>query len=153
MNIGTIVITFSVIFIAVFIVLAIFFFRKAKRIRASVFNRAEKTLAARPEVVSEHWQGVLEHLNSANESEWKLAIIEADKLVDDLLVQKGCEGESMAERMSLLTKEELQSLDLLWEAHKIRNRIAHKLDFKINRNEALKVISYYEEALKDLQVL
>lgn len=153
MNIGAIVITFSVIFIAVFIVLAVFFFRKAKKIRSSVLGRAEKTLAERPEVVSEHWQGVLEHLNSANESEWRLAIIEVDKLVDDLLIQKGYEGESMAERLSLLTKGELQSLDLLWEAHKIRNRIVHKLDFKINRNEALRVISYYEEALRDLQVL
>ena len=52
--------------------------------------------------------------------------------------------------MSLLDKDDLQSLDLLWEAHKVRNRIAHKLDFKLNRSEALRVISYYEEALKEL---
>ncbi|MBI2003641.1 MAG: hypothetical protein HYS78_01550 [Parcubacteria group bacterium] len=150
MNIGTVVITISFILIAVFIALTIFFFRKAKKIRTSVLGRAGKTPAAKPEIVSEYWQAVLDHLNSANESEWKLAIIEADKLANDLLLQKGYKGESMAERMSLLTKEELQSLDLLWEAHKVRNRIAHKLDFKISRSEALRVISYYEEALKEL---
>ncbi len=103
-----------------------------------------------PEGFNEQWQAVLDHLNSANESEWKLAIIEADKLTDDLLIRKGCQGESMAERLSLLTKREFKSLDLLWEAHKVRNRIAHKLDFKINRNEALRIISYYGEAIKDL---
>jgi len=144
-----IITTVSVILIAAFIFLTVFFFRKAKKIRTSVLSGGEAPVA-KPEIVSEHWQGVLDHLNSANESEWKLAIIEADKLADDLLLQKGYEGESMAERMSLLTKGELQSLDLLWEAHKVRNRIAHKLDFKISRSEALRVISYYEEALKDL---
>ena len=59
----------------------------------------------------------------------------------------------MAERLSMIGKGELKSLDLLWEAHKIRNRIAHKLNFRIKRNEALRVISYYEEALKDLRGL
>ena len=105
------------------------------------------------EKLNQNWQDVLNHLNSANESEWKLAIIEADKLIDDLLIQKGYQGESLAERLSMIDKKSMKSFELLWEAHKIRNRIAHKLDFKINRNEALKVISYYGEALKDLETL
>ena len=143
----------SLVIILILLALAFFFFFKAKKIRLSVLERRGMPLPAGPEVLSERWQGVIDHLNSDNESEWKLAIIEADKMADDLLIQKGYEGESMAERLSLLDKNELRSLDLLWTAHKVRNRIAHKLDFKINRSEAMRVISYYEEALKDLQLL
>lgn len=153
MNIANAVIISSVILISVFLILSFFFFRKAKKIKSPVSGRGERPVTARPEEFNEQWQAVLDHLNSVNESEWKLAIIEADKLIDDLLIQRGNKGESMAERLSLLTKREFKSLDLLWEAHKIRNRIAHKLDFKINRNEALRAISYYGEALKDLQGL
>ena len=147
-----IVIIISIILIAGFLFLSVFFFRKAKKIRTPASGRGERPVMLRPEGFNEQWQAVLDHLNSANESEWKLAIIEADKLTDDLLIRKGYQGESMAERLSLLTKREFKSLDLLWEAHKVRNRIAHKLDFKINRNEALRVVSYYGEALKELQI-
>ena len=153
MNMANAVIISSVILISVFLILSIFFFRKAKKIKSAVFGRGERSVAARPEEFNEQWQAVLDHLNSVNESEWKLAIIEADKLTDDLLIRKGYQGESMAERLSLFTKREFKSLDLLWEAHKVRNRIAHKLDFKINRNEALRVISYYGEALKELMII
>lgn len=153
MNIANTVITISVILILAFLALTVFFFRKAKKIKSPVSVRGGEISATRPEVFNERWQAVLDHLNSANESEWKLAIIEADKLIDDLLIQKGYNGESMAERLSLISKRELESLDFLWEAHKVRNRIVHKLGFKINRNEALRVVSYYGEALKDLQGL
>lgn len=153
MSFSSAVTTVSVILISAFIFLTVFFFRKAKKIKSpSVAKRGEEKVS-QPEILKERWQAVLNHLDSANESEWKLAIIEADKLIDDLFIQKGYHGESMAERLSLIDKKELRSLDLLWEAHKIRNRIAHQLDFKINRSEALRVISYYEEALKDLQGL
>lgn len=150
MNFVSAVTVISVILILTFIILAILFFRKAKGIKSSIPDKKAKVAIARPEIVREQWQAVLNHLDSANEGEWKLAIMEADKLVDDLLIQKGYEGESMAERLSMISKREFKNLDLLWEAHKIRNRIAHKLNFKISRNEALRAISYYEEALKDL---
>lgn len=150
---ANLIITISVILILVFAAIVVLFLSKAKKIKASISVRGEKALGAGPEIFNERWQAVLGHLNSVNESEWKLAIIEADKIIDDLLIQKGCKGESMAERLSLLDKKELRSLDLLWEVHKVRNRIVHKLGFKINRNEALRAISYYGEALKELQTL
>lgn len=152
MNFASFVTITSIILIIIFIFLTFFFLRKARRIRSSVSLRREETPAAGPEIFNENWQAILSHLGSLNESEWKLAVIEADKLVNDLLIQKGYQGESMAERLSLIDKNEFKSLDLLWEAHKIRNRIAHKLDFKLEQNEAKKAISYYEEAIKELLV-
>ena len=86
------IITVSIILIIVFIVLVIFFVRKAKKIKSLTVGRVEKPKTIGPEIINEHWQGILSHLNSANESEWKLAIIEADKIIDDLLIQKGYEG-------------------------------------------------------------
>ena len=153
MSFSSAIITISVIFISAFLFLTVFFFRKAKKIKVPSASRRGEGEISRPEILKEHWQAILDHLNSVNESEWKLAVIEADKLIDDLLIQKGYRGESMAERLSLIDKKDLRSLELIWEAHKIRNRIAHQLNFKINRSEALRAISYYEEALKDLERL
>lgn len=153
MSIGEAVTIISLILIFGFIFLIFFFIRKAKKLKSGVRLERKEGREVDSDKVNQSWQGVLAHLNSANESEWKLAIIEADKLIDDLLIQKGYQGESLAERLNMVDKKNMKSFELLWEAHKIRNRITHKLDFKINRNEALRVISYYEEALKDLQIL
>ena len=145
--------------IIAFVFLIVLFLLKAKKIKSGKSAEGGSASGGKEgsevnlEKLNQNWQDVLDHLNSANESEWKLAIIEADKIIDDLLVQKGYQGESLAERLNMIDKKNMKSFDLLWEAHKVRNRIAHKLDFRINRNEALRVISYYEEALKDLQTL
>ena len=153
MSLGEIVTIISLILILIFLFLIVLFILKAKKLKLGVIPERKEGSEINLEKLNQNWQNVLNHLNSANESEWKLAIIEADKLIDDLLVQKGYQGESLAERLNMVDKKNMKSFELLWEAHKVRNRIAHRLDFKINRNEALKVISYYGEALKDLETL
>lgn len=149
MSIINFIITFSAILILVFLISAFLFLKKAKTIKSKKIVK-EKKEGFDFGQFKERWQAVLGHIDLMNESDWKLAIIEADKLVDDLLIQKGYKGESMAERLASVEKDELSSIDLLWEAHKVRNRIAHKVGFKLTNQEADKVISYYKEALEEL---
>jgi len=62
----------------------------------------------------------------------KLAIIEADKLVDTVLKKAGIKGETLGER--LRNAQKLISRDVysnMWEAHKVRNQIVHDHDFDI----------------------
>lgn len=63
----------------------------------------------------------------------KLAIIEADKLVDTILKKAGIKGETLGERLrnsqSFISREVYSNM---WEAHKVRNQIVHDHDFKIN---------------------
>jgi len=153
MNFGGIITIISLLLMSVFIFSFVLFFRKAKKIKsektAERSERGEKVLGD----FKENWEGVLSHMNSASESDWKLAVMEADKIVDRILLLKGYKGESMAERMTSIDKEELESIELLWEAHKVRNRIAHKPGFRLDYNQAKKIVSYYEEVLNDLRAL
>ena len=64
---------------------------------------------------------------SDNIYELRHAVIEADKLVDHLLKLKGYGGESFADRLrSTEAYLDQQSYQRLWDAHKIRNQIAHQ---------------------------
>src|SRR3989338_5782527 len=144
MSIISFIIFFSSILISTFLLL-----KKAKGLKSKKAVK-EKREGIDFDQFKDGWQGVLGHLNSDNESDWKLAIIEADKLADNLLIQKGYKGESMAERLTSVEKDELKSIDLLWEAHKIRNRIAHKTGFKLSHPEATRAVSYYKESLEEL---
>lgn len=153
-NMGEFVVVISLILILVFIFLFFLFLGKGKKIKAKVKEpKIEDGAEALLERFNENWNGVLIHINTNNESDWKLAIMEADKIVDEILILKGYKGESMAERLTSIGKNELKSLELLWEAHKVRNRIAHQPGFTLDYNQARKIISYYEEVLKDLRAL
>lgn len=148
-----IIVIISLILILAFLGVSVFLFLKGLRIRKSAVRKIEEGITETPETFLERWQGVLKHLESLNESEWRVAVIEADKLIDEVLAQKGFAGESVAEKLSELDREQMRSLDRLWAAHKTRNRIVHKSDYRIEQSETRKVISYYEEALVELGIL
>ncbi|MBI2451209.1 MAG: hypothetical protein HYV52_02645 [Parcubacteria group bacterium] len=99
------------------------------------------------------WKKIMERMSQPNEADYKLAIIEADKLFDNLLLEIGYKGETMAEKLKKINKAQLASLDDLWRAHKIRNELVHNPDFKLARLEAEEAINIYKKALEEFEIL
>ena len=117
-----------------------------------------KSLLRTPEAASgggviSRWGEIVRHFESTKEAEWKFAIIEADKLVDDLLKQGGYLGDTMGERLMNIEKGQLLSLQGLWEAHKIRNKLVHDTNYFLRYAEARQTIKFYEETLRELGVV
>jgi hypothetical protein len=104
-------------------------------------------------VLRQQWSALVAHLDSPHESDWKVAVIEADKLVDDALARAGFSGETFGDRLSNIQPGTLLSLDGVWWAHKIRNRIAHEADYFLRYTEARQAVGYYEAALTELQLI
>jgi len=95
---------------------------------------------------NEHWGKTLNYLFSQHSSDWKLAIIEADTMLDGLLDQLGFRGESLGDKLKSATQETFSQLTTAWEVHTIRNRIAHEgLSFELSHHEAKRVIALYEQ--------
>jgi hypothetical protein len=95
---------------------------------------------------NEHWGNVLSHLFSQHASDWKLAIIEADTMLEGLLDQLGFKGESLGDKLKSANQESFPNLTSAWEVHTIRNRIAHEgLAFELSQHEAKRVIALYEQ--------
>jgi len=103
--------------------------------------------------IEKEWQKIKGRLVSELESEWKLAVIEADKIMDNILSQMGFKGASLGERLDKVTFAYLSNIEELREAHKIRNNIIHDPTYKLSLEEAKRVITIYEKALTDLQAL
>jgi uncharacterized membrane protein len=95
-----------------------------------------------------------EHINSENPNDWKLAIIEADIMLDEALKRQGYAGNSLGERLRSVSPSAMQTLDDAWEAHKIRNEIAHSgVDFVLTHKLARETIVRYERVFAELGLL
>ena len=100
--------------------------------------------------LAKQWVNVKQRLESGLESEYKLAVIEADSFLDESLKHVGYSGESLGDRLKLLTREVLPNIDQVFESRKIRNNIVHDPDYKLSLDQARKTVEIYEKALKDL---
>lgn len=102
---------------------------------------------------SDRLSDVLTHIDSPHPNDWKLAIIEADIILDDVLKQKGYAGNSLGERLKSISTNQLNSLNDAWEAHKVRNRIAHEgADFVLTKRVAEETISRYRRVFAEFDV-
>ncbi|OHA08148.1 MAG: hypothetical protein A3B37_03775 [Candidatus Sungbacteria bacterium RIFCSPLOWO2_01_FULL_59_16] len=105
------------------------------------------------DLVAKPWQEVMQKMEAANPSDWNLAVIRADSLFDGVLKDMGLSGETMGDRLKQLDLSKLASLNEVWEAHKIRNRIAHATDRALTHDEAARAVGSFEAGLRELQYL
>lgn len=98
------------------------------------------------------WQVVLDHVNSESPAEWKLAILEADNMLDEILEDQGYFGETVAEKLQAMDPTRIASYSEVWEAHKLRNQIAHggALDMELSKKLARDTVAKFGNAFRDL---
>ncbi len=125
-------------------------FRPPYHFPSSVLKKQSKISLV---LLSTQWRAIRDHAQDAPPHSYALAIIEADKLVDNLLIELGYQGETMAERMKKIKNTEYPSVEGLWRAHKIRNEIAHTSDFILGTKEAENTLHNYEQFLKEFIML
>src|SRR3989344_9265896 len=100
------------------------------------------------------WTKVMEHLNSNFPADWRLAIVEADIMLDELLTASGYHGDSIGEKLKTVEPSDMLTLEAAWEAHKVRNRIAHSGSaFELNEREAKRVIALFESVFKEFEII
>ncbi len=101
-------------------------------------------------VLNQKWQEVIAHINSTNQSDWRLAILEADIMLGDILEKMGYQGDSIGDKLKGIDKSEFVTLDLAWEAHKVRNQIAHEgSDYLLNERDAKKTIDMFKRVFEE----
>jgi len=114
----------------------------------------DEAMQKKSEPTNARWLEILEHLNSHNENDWRLAIIEADLILEEMMTHIGYRQETLGEKLKAVEKSDFNTIEKAWEAHKIRNRIAHKgSSFKISNHEASRVIGLYQDVFEEFEFL
>ncbi len=103
---------------------------------------------------NERWERVETYMTSLNPSDWKIAILEADNILDQVVERMGYQGSTLGERMKNIEASDFPYLDDAWVAHKARNSIAHKgTDYELSRSDAEQTINIYHRVFKELGYL
>lgn len=113
---------------------------------AWIFFVKSKKKVLRPEelqYIRSHWIRIIDSFKGHT----RLAILDADKLLDYALSKKGFQG-NLGDKLKLAGGL-FSNLDGLWRAHKLRNKIAHELT-EFSPDEARSALNNFKKALNDL---
>lgn len=98
-----------------------------------------------------HIQGLMESLNP---SDWRQAIIEADIMLGDMLTRQGYRGASIGDQLKQVDPADFDTLQDAWDAHKVRNDIAHQgSSFDLSQVLAQRTIAKYERVFREFDAI
>ena len=96
------------------------------------------------------WEEVQNHVRSENPNDWRLAIIEADIMLEEALTNAGYVGMTIGDKLKTANDASFTTLQDAWDAHKVRNEIAHTgSDFVLTKKLANDTIIRYERVLRE----
>ena len=103
---------------------------------------------------NQRWEGVVALASSPNDSDWRRAILEADAMLADLLMARGYVGDTLGEQLRGANKEQFTTLDLAWEAHKMRNALAHLGEaFPLSERDTKATIEQYRRVFEEFDYI
>lgn len=125
-----------------------------RRVNAAKKNAGIRFANGISAMKSKRFEVVEKHMMSDNPAEWRLAIIEADMLLEEMVKKMGYEGTTLGEMLKNIESSDFTTLNDAWGAHKIRNQIAHQgSSFLLTKREAKKVIQMYEKVFREFDVI
>jgi hypothetical protein len=99
------------------------------------------------------WNKIKKRLRSKKEANWKLAIIEGEEIVEDLLLKMGYKAKDLRSRLSLASEAQIPNLKDLLDASEVYEGILADPDYKLPLKKAEEVLNIFEEFLKYYQYL
>ncbi|MEK7061821.1 MAG: hypothetical protein AAB957_01020 [Patescibacteria group bacterium] len=103
--------------------------------------------------IANRWKKIKKRIENGAESEYKLALIEADDFLNEMLEDRGFTGKNFEELVNNAGKIVLPNLDEILSAHEVRNSIVYDPDYKIDIDRVKEVLSIYEATTKNIGAL
>ena len=118
-------------------------------IHQALIKQKERDRNANP-----RWHYIQTLIESPNESDWRVAIMESDAMMEEALKEKGLSGNSVSELLEAAKESGYQTIQEAWDAHLVRNQIAHQgMDFPLSQLEGRRVIKMFQNFFEELKIV
>lgn len=102
--------------------------------------------------ISDEWREIEDLVKIGKPSALKEGVVKADKLMDFTLI-KIVDGNTMGERLkNAKDRFGYAAYDKVWRAHKVRNAMAHEIDYDPPHFITKEAIENFKEGFKDLGI-
>lgn len=102
--------------------------------------------------IQSRWDEIERLVQSGEMMSLKMAVMEADKLLDHSLKSMSMSGTTLGERLKFAAYKYPQ-IHKVWWAHRLRNSLVHEPTFQLERHTAKKAIKDFKKALQMLGVM
>ena len=116
-------------------------------------EHAKRVPTMRDIVLRERWRSIEAKFALGTPESTRLAIIEADALVDTALKGMQIPGEHLADRLANIDQSDVKSMNRIWRAHRLRNDLVHTPGFAVSSPDAQRTMDDYEAFLKEMEVI
>lgn len=147
-------ITVSILFAAL-VAYSLYKLREVRRHELEHFEMLAHPVAAHDIPHTQlRWNALMADVSSGDEKRWRLAILEADIMLNELLDLQGYRGETMADKMKQVDRAGFRTIDEAWEAHRVRNQIAHEGSARLlNEREVRRIMGLYKNIFLEFKMI
>jgi hypothetical protein len=114
------------------------------------FGRKVVPVRLNQEFYQQKWSELLTKVKT--QDGMALAVIDADKLLDDALKKRHFKGKTMGERL-VAAQRSLSDNDAVWFGHKLRNKLVHEQNVRLKKRDVQKALAGLRQGLRDLGAL
>jgi hypothetical protein len=122
----------------------------ASDFKKDFFGTANVSVASRSKT-RKKWDEILARLQTNNPSEYKVALLEADAMLDKILADIGYKGENMMDRLNQITSDQMEDVEDLKEAHQLRNQVVFERDMVLEKEQVERALKIYETVLTKME--
>ena len=102
--------------------------------------------------IKARWDEIERMAAAGGEMNLKMAVMEADKLLDHALKAMAIPGMTLGERLKFAAYK-FPKIRNVWNAHRLRNQLAHESSYYLDPSYARKAVRDFKDALRLLNVL
>jgi len=99
------------------------------------------------------WQQIKKRISSPAQQDWKLAVLEADQIMNEILKMAGYLGHDLGKKLEVLTKENLSNLDEIKSAHSLSDKIMRDPAMELKKEDAIIALKSFKKAFIELNLL
>ncbi len=151
-----IAILLSILFFVGFIYAKIRYEQLAE-IEQNALRHAEEAWARRHEnkgTKNARWDSIQQRVTENSPESWRVAIIEADILLEETLTQAGYVGQTLGEKLKSANPNSFTTIRDAWDAHMVRNKIAHAgSDFILTKKVAQETLIRFERVFREFAII
>jgi hypothetical protein len=103
--------------------------------------------------IKRRWKEVLENTQSNDDADRRLSVIDADDIFNEVLEKVGYVGDNTYDKLARLNENIIPNINEIKKAYEVKKEIMHDPNRNLEEDEAKNLVSRYEKALKDLQVI